>query len=163
MKRWQLFAAVILGLVLAAPAAWPMHHEGNQGKHKGQDKHEMEAGPADAETLFKGGEGKLKKWLDLSDEQLAKLKEERTKHQDFLKPLREKRRGLGVELLAQVKGEAGDAAIQVTLDSLKAAQKDIDSEKQRHGDALKSILSPTQQAKVVLGVAAAVMKHAKKK
>jgi hypothetical protein len=106
-----------------------------------------------------GMSAKIKEKLGLSDEQASKFRDENKQHHEAMQPLRDKRKGLMKSLEDQVKAEAGDSAIQATLQDLEAVQKEIDTENQRHVDALKAMLNPTQQAKVLLAMRAIVAKE----
>lgn len=100
---------------------------------------------------------KVKERLDLSDAQSADLKDLRKKHREEMKPLRQKVKASLEGLKAKVDAGASDKEIQKALDALKADRQAVETQRERQKDEVAKILSPTQQAKLALGIA----KHAK--
>ena len=93
---------------------------------------------------------RFKKKLELSDEQVAKLKVVWTSHQEAMKPVREKLKTALVQLRAEVKSKASDAEIAATLVQLKAGREEMRVQTEKTLAAAEGILTPSQQAKVVL-------------
>jgi Spy/CpxP family protein refolding chaperone len=101
----------------------------------------------------------VKERLDLSDAQAADLKDLRKKHREEMKPLRQRVKASLEGLKAKVDAGASDKEIQKALDALKADRRAVEDLRERHKEQAAKILSPTQQAKLALGIA----KHAKKR
>jgi Spy/CpxP family protein refolding chaperone len=96
---------------------------------------------------------KIKEHLGLSDDQAAKFKDAMKAHMDAMKPLGEKLKAGMKSLHEQVKAKAADADIKATLDSLKANRQAMAAEQEKFHESLAAFLTPTQQAKMVLGMA----------
>lgn len=96
---------------------------------------------------------RAKEKLGLTDEQEAKFKDAMKSHVEAAKPLHRTMRDGMTKLGDQLQDKASDKDIQATLDSLKAARKAMSAEEEKFHDSLASFLTPTQQAKLVLGMA----------
>lgn len=96
---------------------------------------------------------KLKEKLGLSDEQSAKFKDAEKAHFAAMKPLHQKMKELMEKLHGQVEAKASDGDLTATLDALKAQRQSVMDEQEKFHAALRGILTPTQQAKFVLGAA----------
>jgi Spy/CpxP family protein refolding chaperone len=119
----------------------------------------LAAGPAlHAEEDDMAG-GRAKQKLGLTDEQVPKFREELKLHRQNIKLLREKLKGLMDILDDEVKAADGDEKVQASLTDIETVQKDIDVERQRDVDAFKAILKPTQQAKMLLFMRAALVRQ----
>jgi len=95
---------------------------------------------------------KMKEKLGLTDDQAAKLKDAMKAHGEAMKPLHEKMHGLLKKLHEQVEEKASDADLKATLDELKAQRKTVMAEEETFHGTLAGFLTPTQQAKMVLGM-----------
>jgi Spy/CpxP family protein refolding chaperone len=95
----------------------------------------------------------MKKHLGLTDEQAAKFKDAMKAHGEAMKPLWQSAKDAMKKLAEQLKSKAPDADIQTSLDGLKAAHKAIAAEEEKFRDGLASFLTPTQRAKMAVGMA----------
>lgn len=139
MKRMVCAA---LAAALLVPGSWALRARANEegeGMHPGMH-HEM--GEKMAE--------RMKEKLGLTAEQEAKLKDVRKAHLEAMKPLGRKMKDGVKKLEDQLKAKASDAELQATLDSLKAARKEMSAEQERFHESLASFLTPAQQAKMVV-------------
>jgi len=96
---------------------------------------------------------KLKKKLDLTDEQAAKLKEAWKGQREAVKPLRERMKKELEQLKTQVDKKASDSEIQATLDQLKASREEMRAQMKKTLESTEAILTPTQRAKMALTMA----------
>lgn len=142
MKRLvcAAFAAALL-----VPGTWALsaraHDEGSE-EHAGPH-HEM------GEKM----EERIKEKLGLTDDQAAKFKDARKAHGEATKPLHRKMRDGIAKLGDQLQDKASDGDIKATLDSLKSVRQAMSAEEEKFHDSLASFLTPTQQAKLVMGMA----------
>jgi Spy/CpxP family protein refolding chaperone len=97
-------------------------------------------------------EARMKKALDLSDEQETKLKDAFKEHKAAVKPISRKLRDLTIKLGDQVEDKAKDKDIQRTLDELKDARKAMSDEREAFTAKLAGFLTPTQRAKMLIGM-----------
>ena len=95
-------------------------------------------------------EGKMKARLGLTDDQVAKLKDLRTTSKEAFKAIMEKDKGLIARLNDQVVNKASDSDIQTTLNDLKANRNAMRDQMEKMQDQKDAILTPTQQAKLLL-------------
>jgi Spy/CpxP family protein refolding chaperone len=131
-KKTLLGAALVAALALGTGKSLiAMSHEGEGHEGKG---------------------AKMMEKLGLSKEEAAKVQEARKKHRDTMRPLNSKRRDLMEKLEDQVEDKAKDSEISATLGQLEAAQKDIHAAQASHIAEMKTLLTPMQQAKVLLGM-----------
>lgn len=128
-----------LAAALLVPGTWALKARAHDEGAEGGSHHEM------AE--------KAKEKLGLSDEQASKFKDAMKAHRDEMKPLGEKMRDGVKKLHAQVEAKASDADLKATLASLKENRKAIEAAQEKFHESLASFLTPTQQAKMVLGMA----------
>jgi hypothetical protein len=108
-----------------------------------------------------GKGGKFAAALGLSDDQLGQFRSEEKQHREAMKALMEKGKAGFEKLAGQVEAKAGDDELKATLDSLEGVKKDREAEDSRHIAALKALLNPTQQAKVLLRDARRMMEEMK--
>jgi Spy/CpxP family protein refolding chaperone len=92
----------------------------------------------------------LKKKLDLTDDQAAKLAAAFKAERETMKPLREKSKETSKALRELVRNKASDKDISAALDKQDAARKAAMAERQKFQASLDSILKPTQRAKLRL-------------
>jgi Spy/CpxP family protein refolding chaperone len=97
---------------------------------------------------------KLKKRFGLSDEQAAKFKDALKAHEGALKPLRELMRDGMKKLAGQLKDKADDKEVASALESLEGTHKAIEEENHKFNAATAAFLTPTQRAKMLLGMMA---------
>jgi len=127
-------ALACLGLMLGAPAL--RAHDGKDGK----------GGPEAQAKMI----DKMKADLDLTDGQVAKVKEECIGDEAAEKMLRDKMM-LNVDrlrLLVDKKAGADELTAAITL--VKDNKTDLEAQKAKHMDAMQEILTPMQQAKGIL-------------
>lgn len=141
MKRLvcAAFAAALLmpGMgALSAQAKGPMERAGGPPREKGEGMAE-----------------RAKEKLGLTDEQETKFKDAMKEHGEAVKPLHRKMRDGLTKLGDQVQDKASDSDIKATLDSLKSVRQAMTAEEEKFHDTLASFLTPTQQAKLVIGMA----------
>ena len=95
---------------------------------------------------------KAKEKLGLTDDQASKLKDLFKSQMEANKPLRDQMK-IDMDTLQQkVDLKASDADVKKLLDKLDGEQKEMQTAHEKMKDQLRSILSPTQQAKMVLGM-----------
>lgn len=142
MKR---YLCAVLAAALLAPAMLAVSARA----------HDEDGGPEAAE----GREGApdhakmaehVKRRLQLTDDQAAKLKDAMKSHHDAMKPLWGKLKGDMKKLHDQVEAKASDSDVQASLDALKADHKAVADEEGKFQDSL-SFLTPTQRAKLLFG------------
>ncbi len=98
-------------------------------------------------------EDETKHWpkdLNLTPEQSNKLLAIHESARQSLKPLRDQEHALAEKLEIEVKSKAPDSEIQKTLDDLKAGRKAMIEQMERMENQKNAVLTPTQQAKMVL-------------
>ncbi len=136
---WTLAAGLLASPALAMDkkAGCPM--SGGQGMATGM-------GPGQG----RGGWEKMHKALDLSEEQAAKLKDLREKNREAMKPLRRELQDQTIQLKRLLEDKASDGKVEAQLKALRATQKKIDAERDKHLSEVESILTPTQRAKFLL-------------
>jgi Spy/CpxP family protein refolding chaperone len=103
-----------------------------------------------AEEHGHGKKGEWKQKLGLTDDQVKKLDESRASEKTEMKPLREKKTALMAKLEEQIKNKAADADIKATLDEMAAAHKAMEASEEKFEDSRSAILTPTQQAKMMV-------------
>lgn len=92
----------------------------------------------------------MKEKLGLTDDQAASLKTVFKKQMEANKPLRDQER-IDIDTLRQkVDSKASDSDIKQILDKLKVDRKQLQEAQERSIEKIRSILTPTQQAKWVL-------------
>ena len=132
-------ALTTLGLAVAVWAAPGLNAmDMDKGKHgKGQDmgaKH-MEM---------------MKKELGLSKDQAAKSKAATMANHEAMKTAGNKVKADLANLQVLVDKKASDAELTTSLNTLDADRKAMQAQQQKHIDAMRAILTPTQQAKMAL-------------
>jgi Spy/CpxP family protein refolding chaperone len=148
MKRF-ICAAFAAALLIPGPGAINARahdgaEEGEAGERAAPPPHGM-PGKMDA---------RMKEHLGLTDEQSAKLKDAMKANGEAMKPLFRQVRDAMTKLDDKVKDKAPDADIQAALDAVKAAHKAIAAHQEKFHETLASFLTPTQQAKMLLDMAA---------
>jgi Spy/CpxP family protein refolding chaperone len=136
---------VAVGLMLLATVAAPMvsADEGPGSPEQAPSQTKAPGGP---------GSGMWKQKLGLSDDQATKLESAMKAHRAALQPLREQQ-GTALKTLGQqIKSNAGDSAVQGTLDQLKSLEKSVQAENEQFHQTLASFLTPTQQGKMLVGM-----------
>lgn len=114
------------------------------------------AGEGDRE--MKGGKprggpgGRMAAWLDLTPEQSTKIKALMTAHRKATRELRDKRSDATRALRYLVEDQGSDSAITAKLNDLKSANDALQAAQKKHRDEMAKVLTPTQQAKFVLGM-----------
>ncbi len=138
MRTVKTAATLLAGLLLlaAAGAARAQEDEGDAPP----PEHQMSA-------------AKLKDKLGLTDEQVQKLDASMKSAKETMKPLGEALKQDMAKLKEQVRAKAKDDEIQSTLDSLQKDRTALREAMEKHMDESKGILTPTQRAKMVLGMA----------
>ncbi len=96
---------------------------------------------------------KMKEKLGLSDDQAAKLKDAMKAHGEAMKPIGKQLKELMEKLHSQVEDKASDGDLKATLDALRNARKSMMDEQEKFHATVAGVLTPTQQAKFVLGAA----------
>jgi Spy/CpxP family protein refolding chaperone len=154
MKRYlcAVLAAALLAPGLMTVAARAQDDEGGP---EAAEPHEGRGGVDHAKM-----QEHLKKHLELTDDQAAKLKDAMKAHHDAMKPLWDKVRADTRKLGEQVKAKASDSDVQASLDALKADHKAVAEADQKFHESL-SFLTPTQQAKMLLGMMRMRREHMK--
>lgn len=148
MKRYicAVLAAALLAPALMAVGARAQDDEGSAPEAaEPHDGANQGAKPDHAKMVER-----MKKHLELTDDQAAKLKEAMEAHHKAMQPLWQKAKDAMKKLHEQVKAKASDSDIQATLDTLKDAHKDVAAEEEKFHDSL-GFLTATQRAKMMLG------------
>jgi len=177
-KICKITAGMVLAMVIAAPLVSADQGQGgpagacqeDQQKYCGDvqpgggriidcmDQHQsqLSAGCQQAISQKKAaggpGSGMWKQKLGLSDAQAAKLEAAMKTHREAMQPLREKQGAALKTLGEQIKSNAGDSAVQATLDQLKSLQNSVQAESEKFHQTLASFLTPTQQGKMLVGM-----------
>jgi Spy/CpxP family protein refolding chaperone len=150
-KIWLagLMAATLVGAALTAYA------DDDQAPAGGDDKPGMGQGMDDGmggDMMDGDHMDRMKEKLGLTDDQVSKLKDLFKSQMEANKPLRDQMK-IDVDTLQQkVDMKASDGDIKKLLDKLDAEQKQMQDSREKMKDQLRSILTPTQQAKMVLGM-----------
>jgi Spy/CpxP family protein refolding chaperone len=93
---------------------------------------------------------KMKDKLGLTDDQVAKLKQLGESAKAEITPLW-KQMGADLKALGEkVKAKAGDDVLKPLLDSINTDRQNLDAAKNKYIDQSRTILTPTQQAKMVI-------------
>lgn len=140
-KIYGLAVGMMLMTAIAAPIVSADENQGGPGQAPSQQK--APSGP---------GSGMWKQQLGLSDDQAAKLETTLKAHRTAMQPLREQQGALLKTLGEQIKSNAGDSAVQGTLDQLKSLEKSVQAESEKFHQTLASFLTPTQQGKMLVGM-----------
>lgn len=96
---------------------------------------------------------RMKERLGLSDEQVAKFQDAMKAHRAAMKAQGQKVRAAIKKLAEDVKAKAKDEDITADLAALKDARRGMLDENGKFEDGLASFLTPTQRAKMALGMA----------
>lgn len=145
-KIWLagLLAASLIG------AAWTAYADDDQAPAGGDP-------PAMGQGMDGGMGGgwmmdRAKKNLGLTDDQASKMKDLFKSQMEANKPLRDQMK-IDMDTLQQkVDLKASDADIKKLLDKLDGEQKEMQASRDKMKDQMREILTPTQQAKMVLGM-----------
>jgi Spy/CpxP family protein refolding chaperone len=137
MKR---IVCAALAAALLVPGSWALKARAHDEKTESSDSHHDMA-------------DKAKEKLGLTDDQSAKFKDAMKAHRDEMKPIHEKMKDGIKKLHEQVKAKASDEDIKATLASLKTSRQDMTAAQEKFHESLAAFLTPTQQAKLVLGMA----------
>jgi Spy/CpxP family protein refolding chaperone len=100
-----------------------------------------------------GMASRMKERLGLTDEQSSKFRDAMKAHGAALKKQGELMRDDLKKLHEDVRSKASDDDLLADLAALKSARKAMAEENEKLQDALAAILTPTQQAKLALGMA----------
>ena len=95
----------------------------------------------------------MKEKLGLTDEQAAKMRDVWKSQQETMKSLRDQERVDMALLRQKVDAKASDSEMKAALDKLSADRKAIQEAQESMTKKMRSILTPTQQAKMLLGTA----------
>jgi Spy/CpxP family protein refolding chaperone len=129
-----IISAMFMGtLLLAAPA---MHADDRMDRGQGHghwDKFDM-----------------LKKQLGLTDEQVSQWKESEKGQKQEMKLLGDEAKADLAELVVQVDQKASDTVLEASLKTLMADHKAMQASTEKQMDTLREILTPMQQAKLVV-------------
>ena len=99
----------------------------------------------------RGPGGRMAAWLDLTPEQSTKIRALMDAHRKATRDLRDKRQDATRALRNLLEDKGSDAQITTKLNDLKAAHDALQVAQKKHRDELAKVLTPTQQAKFVLG------------
>lgn len=143
----SLLTVLVLGPVMTIRA------DENQPSTGDGEKMGMK-GDMDSPEAGKGRLEKMKEKLGLTDAQATQLKDLFQKQREDTKPLRDQVK-IDMDTLKQkVDTKASDSAVKGTLDALSADRKAMQSDREKFMEKIRTILTPTQQAKFVLGMKA---------
>jgi len=132
--RWPFMA--ILGVsLLATPLVRSVRADEGSGPEK--------------KGWFKG-HGKHEDGLGLSEDQKSKLNKLEEDQRAAMKPVHRKMRDLTIKLKDQIEDKAADSEIKATLEELHASRKAMMEQMQKFEHEKDSILTPTQEAKMML-------------
>ncbi len=148
MKKSIIWAALLVVLAWS-PAALSL---ADDSAPAGGDDHPGMGHGMDGGMMGGGHLDKLKEKLGLTNDQAAKLKDVFKSQMEANKPLRDQMK-IDVDTLQQkVDAKASDADIKKLLDKLETDNKQMQAGREKMKDQLRAILTPTQQAKMVLGM-----------
>lgn len=147
MKR---FICAALAAALLLPGALAVRAHAHDGDEDEQSEHQ---GPPEGGMREKMAD-RMKEKLGLSDDQATKLKDAMKAHGEASKPIMEKVKAGMEKLRDQVKSKAADADIKATLADLKTQRAAMQAEESKFHDSLAGFLTPTQQAKMLIGMMA---------
>jgi Spy/CpxP family protein refolding chaperone len=140
VKRY-FSAALLTGILAAAPIARVRADE--------PEAPPMQGSGSDAKAPHWDIK-KMQKHLGLSDDQATKLKAVFEAEKTALKPLWDKQKETLKKLHGQVEAKASDDEIKATLADLKAGHKAMMDQREQFQSQKADILTPTQQAKMLL-------------
>ena len=143
MKRTVCAA---LAAALLAPGMWAATARAQDDDAGPEMAEHHDGGSADHPMMG----DRMKKRLELTDDQAAKFKDAMKAHHDAMQPLWESAKASMKKLGEQLKAKAPDSEIQASLDALKANHQAIAAEETKFQDGL-SFLTPTQRAKMLMG------------
>lgn len=113
--------------------------------------------PDQDEDLFEGpgpgmgpGQGMFKQ-LDLSTEQIEKLRDMRTSHQKEMIPLRAELKVARIELRELVRAGDNTSAIDAKIDQIGKLQTQLEKKRVQNQLQMRSILTPEQRQKMEMG------------
>jgi|GEM_PF-1664140 len=154
MKKWMICASLLAGLIFGFASS----AKADEGAPAGNDdKPGMGQNTGDEHEGMDGGAmggrlDKMKEKLSLTDSQVSQLKTLFKKQMENNKPLRDQERIDMDTLQQEVDANASDADIKKLLDKLDGERKTLQSSREKMTDQLRTILTPSQQAKMVLGM-----------
>jgi len=147
-----LMAATLAGVTVAARTAYADDSQAPSGDN-GKPSMGQGTDPGPDGGMMGGDQmDKMKEKLGLTDDQVSKLKNLFKSQMEANKPLRDQMK-IDMDTLQQkVDMKASDGDIQKLLDKLDGEQKEMQASREKMKDQWKAILTPTQQAKMVLGM-----------
>jgi Spy/CpxP family protein refolding chaperone len=143
MKRW-VFAAVAAALLAPGWAGLPARAQDDDMPPPPERSGEQGDGGARGD--------RMRERLGLSEEQAGKLKDARREHAATVKPLQEKQKEAVKSLARLLRKKASDDEIGSALQDLASARKAAAAENEKFEAALGSFLTPTQRAKLIVGM-----------
>jgi Spy/CpxP family protein refolding chaperone len=153
MKKWTVLTSLLAALTFGFALA--VHADDDQAAPGGDKPAAMgdNGGPDDMQGGMMGRHfDRMKEKLGLSDSQASKLKDLFKKQMEEMKPLRDQMK-IDMDTLQQkVDTKASDTDVKKVLDALSADRKSMEAGRQKMEDAVREILNPTQQAKLVLSM-----------
>ena len=132
----RLFVVGMLGLLAALPATFVRADNSAAPTPNAKNR------PWDA--------SQVQKTLGLTDDQVAKLNALMKTQKNTMQPMAEKQKDLLKKLDDQVRAKAANADIQTTLDALQASRKAMAAQGEQFRIQRAAILTPTQEAKMML-------------
>ncbi|HVM31538.1 MAG TPA: Spy/CpxP family protein refolding chaperone [bacterium] len=138
MKLWMV------GGLLASLAAYPLMALADDAAAPAPDGN----GPLGGRWMEK-----MKDKLGLTDAQVDKLKQLAKDQRSAVKPLRHDLKDETKTLADKLKAGAGDSDLKRVLDKIDQDRQALDAARQKNREALRGILTPTQQAKAYLAMA----------
>jgi Spy/CpxP family protein refolding chaperone len=90
--------------------------------------------------------------LKLSNDQVAQLHKAVDDEKNRIVPLREDMKTQIQSLAQKLKAGAGDDALKPILDQIDQDRQDLAADQQKTTEAIRAVLTPTQQAKVILAM-----------
>jgi Spy/CpxP family protein refolding chaperone len=133
-RRWAV-AGAALGLLLVAPPALRAEDGAPAGETQGKHWDKFD---------------RLKKLLDLTDDQVSQWEEAEKGQHEAVKLLRDKAQAAKAQLAVLVDEKASDDKLSSALDEFEVAQKAVVAQSEKQQAAIKAILNPLQQAKLAL-------------
>ena len=152
MKKWVVFlgllVAWIVGIQYGAYAENNQAEDAHPGRHEDMDDGMMGGG------MMGDRLDRLKEKLGLTDDQAVKLKGLFKKQMEDTRSLRDQMR-IDMDTLRQkVDMKTSDSEIKKLLDALSADRDKIEEGRRKMEKNLREILTPTQQAKFLMGMRA---------
>jgi Spy/CpxP family protein refolding chaperone len=149
-----LMAGTLVGSALTVFAQDSQPSAGDNGPQAGEEGGHSGMGAGGPQGGMMMNPEKLKDRLGLTDVQIAQMRNLFKSQMEANQSLRDKMK-IDMDTLKQkVDAKASDGDLKKVLDALSADRKTMEANRQKMEDKVRHILTPLQQAKMVLGMQA---------